>query len=226
MSLPAYTVVQHQRNYARIEELKRTIFALDQTIKAQIRQLADVRKELLAIPVFDDVDARPSFNVNEVLAYAKFIGPTTVPPTFRKQPKPTSGVMEDSQTAQDTQNENITGTQPTGITAELPSEKAETSNTLDERDRAWINAQESFEPWPSHDIIARGTLADIQKMVERGVDPTLILTAEEQVEADKQRKEEEERERIEQEERERRRAQLFDNGGRRTATNDVFNPDD
>nr|POE51142.1 mediator of rna polymerase ii transcription subunit 4 [Quercus suber] len=220
-------LVEHQRNYARILELKRTTSALDQTIKTHIRQFAEARKELLAIPISEIDDSRPSFNVNEVLAYAKFIGPTTVPPTFRKQPKTTSEGIEDSQSTGYSQAKNGMTTSPLARNAsELPSNKAEAGNTLDERDRAWIGAQESFEPWPSHDVIARGTLADMQKMVERGIDPASILTAEEQAEADKQRKEEEERERVEQEERERRRAQLFDTGGRRTASNDVFNPDD
>lgn len=219
-------MVEHQQNHIRIEQLKQTTSSLDETIKSQIRLLAGLRKDLLAIPISDIDDARPSFNVDEVLAYAKFIGPTTVPPTRRKHAIPASKLEESSQ-ARTPHIANGISTSPPGTgKAEPDPADLVAANTLDERDKAWINAQEHFEPWPSHDVIARGTLANIQKMVERGVDPASILTVEEQAKADRVKKEEEERDRLEQEERERRRAQLFDTGRRRTVVNDVFNPDD
>jgi hypothetical protein len=82
-----------------------------------------------------------------------------------------------------------------------------------------------FEPWPSHGIIQQGALADIQRMIEDGRDPTSMLSPEEQAEADKKKAEEEESERLEQEERNRRRLSISAAQGNR-ARPDVFNPDD
>jgi hypothetical protein len=82
-----------------------------------------------------------------------------------------------------------------------------------------------FEPWPSHGIIQQGALADIQRMIEDGRDPTSMLSPEEQAEADKRKAEEEESERLEQEERNRRRLSISAAQGNRVRP-DVFNPDD
>ena len=103
-------------------------------------------------------------------------------------------------------------------------------NRLNEAEKAWLDpmARLPFEPWPNHDVISVGTLAEIQKMIERGEDPASVLSAEEQAEADQKRGEEEEREKAEELERERRRMSLFDTARRRNTADreDVFNPDD
>lgn len=219
-------MVEHQQNSLRIEELKQITASLDETIKSQIRLLAELRKELLAIPATDIDDSRQSFTVDEVLSYAKFIGPTTVPPTFRR--KATVPAKLDEAQHPDTRIANGMTTPPPGTTEADTTRVDVGEKAMNAEDKAWLDprSHQGFQPWPSHDDIARGKLADIQRMVERGVDPASILTAEEQAEADARKKEEEEQERIEQEERERRRAQLFDTGRRRPAANDVFNPDD
>lgn len=167
----------------------------------------------------------------ELLSYAKFVSPTTVPPTFRRQDVPpkalkaeptdaqiTNGIATPPPGAQETDNPSYVKSESIGV------------ETLDPAHRAWLDplANLPFEPWPSNNVIQQGALAEIQRMVESGRDPASVLSPEEQAEADRKRQEEEEKERLEEQERERRRMSMFDTGRRRTAldTEDVFNPDD
>lgn len=100
---------------------------------------------------------------------------------------------------------------------------------MEEKDKAWlVPADLPFEPWPNHDVIMRGALAGIQKMIESGVDPESVLSPEQQAKADRLKGEEEERERKAEEERAKRRREAFEGYGRRqTVQEEVpFNPDD
>jgi hypothetical protein len=124
----------------------------------------------------------------------------------------------------DSQEANGTADNPAYVKSENVGIKA-----MEEKDKAWlVPADLPFEPWPNHDVIMRGALAEIQKMVESGVDPASVLSPEEQAEADRRKGEEEERERKEEEERARRRKEAFEGYGRRqTLAEEVpFNPDD
>ena len=224
-------VLEHQRNHLYIEELKRTATELDEKITKHLRQLADLRKDILAIPSSGAGSAERQVRVEDVLSFAKYISPTTVPPTFRKQDAP----LNPANTAQpDMQMTNgivtPSGAQEPDPTGYSKSDEALAVKKLNEAEKAWLDpvARLPFEPWPSHEVISVGTLADIQKMIERGEDPASVLSAEEQAEADGKRRLEEERERAEEAERERRRMSLFDTARRRNTMEqeDVFNPDD
>ncbi|KAI2602138.1 hypothetical protein GGR54DRAFT_625486 [Hypoxylon sp. NC1633] len=72
----------HQTNYKRIQDLRTATASFDAQIKDTLRLLANTRKELVGAPatVFP-VDA-PSYDVNydELLAYARRISKTTMPP--------------------------------------------------------------------------------------------------------------------------------------------------
>jgi len=222
--------VQHQRNHIYIEELKRSTAELDQKIANHLRQLADLRKEILAIPSSEASSSDRQVNVDDVLSFAKFISKTTVPPTFRKPDIPAKPVKDEPV---DTQMINGIATPPGVQESENPpyiKSESLAVKKLNEAEKAWLDPMAGlpFEPWPSHDIISAGTLADIQKMLEKGEDPANVLSAEEQAKADCKRKEEEERERAEELERERRRMSMFDTVRRRNTMEqeDVFNPDD
>lgn len=221
-------VVQHQRNVVRIEELRRITQEHDEKLRSRIRELAELRKEINAIPSTEPTLSGREVGVNELLSYAKFISPTTVPPTFRKQDVTLRPIGAEPTDAQIT-NGMVTPTQEAEDPPYIKSENVGVK-TLDAGRKAWLDPLASlpFEPWPSHDVIQQGALADIQRMVESGKDPASVLSAAEQAEADRNKKEEEERERLEQEERERRRMSMFDTGRRRTTfdQSDVFNPDD
>lgn len=100
---------------------------------------------------------------------------------------------------------------------------------LEARDKAWLMPTNlPFDPWPSGEVMKAGALGRIQKMLEDGVDPAGVLSAEEQAVVDQKRREEEERQRAEEEERQRRAREEFGYGGRRgTVVEETpFNPDD
>jgi hypothetical protein len=204
---------------------------LDETIKSTIRILADTRKDILSIPSTDTSD-RGEVNVNELLSYAKFIARTTVPPTARKptpedaQHKPakgagptdthiTNGIATPPQASQDADS----------TPADVKSEVA--IKAMTDSDKQWLMPEKlPFEPWPGHEIIQRGNLAKIQKMLENGEDPASVLSAEEQAEADRKRKEQEEEERKKVEELDRKQRETFGDWSRKKTVDVAFNPDD
>ena len=224
-------MVVHQSNHLRIQELRQTTESLDNTLRDTIRLLADTRKEILAIPSSTTSDEpRREVKVDELLAYAKFISKTTVPPTFRKQdlpPLPTNGENARAHITNGIATPP-TATQEPDSAPYIRSENVGTKAMNEDQKRLLDPLQGlPFEPWPSHDVMQQGALGDIQRMVESGQDPGSVLTAEEQAEADRKRKEGEERERQAQEAAERRRMSMFDTGAmRRKPTLDVFDPDD
>ena len=224
-------MVQHQINQLRIQELRQTTESLDETLRNTFRVLADTRKEILDIPSSTTSnEVRREIRADELLAYAKFISKTTVPPTFRKKdvlPLPiksenaqaqiTNGIATPPLGAQESNEAPFYGEENVGIKA-MNNEQKHRLDPLKDL---------PFEPWPSHDIIQRGALGNIQRMIENGQDPGSVLTEEEQAEADRKKKEDEEMERRAQEEAEKRRMSMFDTGAmRRRPTLDVFNPDD
>ncbi|CZT14178.1 uncharacterized protein RCC_00152 [Ramularia collo-cygni] len=227
-------LTQHQKNYTRIQELRQTSESHDETIKNTLRLLAETRKEIQAIPSTDTTEPRREVKVDELLAYAKFIARTTVPPTFRKplpedlRPKQANGHAA--------QLANGMATPPQGDSQEGTSDNpayVKSGNVgikaMGETDKAWlVPADLPFEPWPNHDVIMRGALAGIQKMIESGVDPASVLSPEQQAEAERLKGEEEERERKTEEDRAKRRREAFEGYGRRqTVQEDApFNPDD
>ncbi|KAI6838965.1 hypothetical protein KC340_g3401 [Hortaea werneckii] len=223
------TLVRHQDNVRRLEKLRRQADDNDTRARSTLQQIADLRKEVSTIPSTSASSDRAT-TVDEILSYARFISPTTVPPTFRKQDvqlKPiktetadahmANGVATPAADAQEEDNTRDVKAEEVGAKALRPEQAA------------WLDplAGLPFEPWPSVDKIQAGALGEIQKMVEAGKDPASVLSPEEQTEADRRRAEEEERERLEELEREKRRASMFDVQRRRTAVDesDVFDPD-
>jgi hypothetical protein len=140
-------------------------------------------------------------------------------------PPPASSGTPTTALAVATDNENPVYNQTTS-----PAEENLAVKAMEDRDKAWLIPQIlPFEPWPNHDVIMRGSLAQIQRLAESGVDPASILSREEQAEADRLKKEEEEKEAKEAEIRERRKREAWgDQAVRRptVADNKPFNPDD
>ncbi|KAK3669333.1 hypothetical protein LTR78_010795 [Recurvomyces mirabilis] len=256
------TLHHHQSNVHRITDLKRRAETNDEKIKTHFRAVAQLRKDLTSIPTIEsNTSSREDISVDDLLAYARYISPTTVPPTFRPRRDAHSymkgveeGKGEDGQmrngvttppppppatataTAQDHTNPETTATATATTVTPHIKESTISLQTLTDPEKQWLNptATLDFTPWPSHILIGNGALGSIQKMVESGKDPASVLSAEEQAEVDKVRKEEEEKERKEEEERARRRAVMFDAAGsaggglgrgRREAEDDVFDPD-
>ena len=223
----------HQQNHRRLIKLRRTAASLEDTIKSSVKLLSDARQEIRDIPSYrsSTEDRLRDIRVDELLSYAKFISKTTVPPTPRKQDAAASIRAEEKAES----NGTTTSLQTNGHMHEQNGGPEDVkgpdgAKTADDAAKADLNAapQLPFVPWPPHEVIRQGALGAIQVMVEQGQDPASILTAEEQAEVDRLKKEEEERELEVQAEAERRRMNLFDTGvmRRRATGNDVFNPDD
>lgn len=201
-----------------------------------MRGLAEARKVIQAIPSADTTEPRREIKVDELLAYAKFIARTTVPPTL---PKPLADDVRPKLANGDAaQVSNGMATPPQGDSQEADADnpayvKSANMNVgvknMNEAEKTWLLPEKGqFEPWPNVDVMKRGALADIQKMIESGIDPASVLSPEQQAEADRLKDEEEERERKEEEERTKRRKEAFEGYGRRqTVQEEVpFNPDD
>ena len=231
-------VVQHHANYTRILALRQTANSLDEQIKSTMRLLSETRKDLRSISSPDPHNTLRQVSAEDLLRYAKFIAKTSVPPTFRKEIA-ASAIPQESQAAAaaaaaaepTTQITNGIAT-PAAGTTDISDEKPETNvSKLNEETKAMLEPFSNlpFVPWPSQEKINAGALGHTQGMLEAGIDPTGVLSSEEQEAEDKRRKElEEERARVEEEERAKRRKEsmLVIGQDRQGAQTDVFNPDD
>ncbi|KAI1485765.1 vitamin-D-receptor interacting mediator subunit 4-domain-containing protein [Biscogniauxia mediterranea] len=219
----------HQSNYRRIQELRAATTGLDSQIKDTLRLLANTRKELISTPatVFT---AGPSHEIkyDELLAYARRISKTTIPPvgavnsisssTFDSQQLRTEN--GGTETAATTPGETPNGTQPQTASATPAATTTTTTNgagqsfdasqqtaassgsttTLPEHLSAHLNPHTGVEfvPWPSEEQVRKGAIASLAFIAEQGIDAENYDPEEE-----KARREREEEERRAQEERER-----------------------
>lgn len=227
-------MVKHQQNYHRIQELRKTADSLDETIKNTIRVLADTRKEIQSIPTTDTAEPRREVRVDELLAYAKFIAPTTVPPTLGKSFVPTP---EDKKETPEAQTTDGIATPPQGVSqdAENPAYvksggREKGIEQMAQADKEWLRPMNlEFDPWPNVDHMKRGALGRIQIMIEAGKDPASVLSAEEQAEEDRKKKERDDREKAEEDEKRRKNQEEwgYSTSNRRgTIVEEPFNPDD
>lgn len=224
-------VAVHQANYARLLSLRQTANTLDNNIKSTMKMLAETRKELLSIPAKPDTSTQREVPVEDLLSYAKFISKTTVPPTFRghltKDMLPSQNAAEQSQT-------KITNgmATPAGAGAEGGPSQQESIGVSalneDKKDLLDPLSRLPFYPWPTPEVIREGALSDIQVMLETGVDPSTVLSKEEQEAEDRRKAEEQERSRIEDDERQRRRMESYAAReiGRQQEPEPVFDPDE
>ncbi|KAL9599426.1 MAG: hypothetical protein Q9219_003863 [cf. Caloplaca sp. 3 TL-2023] len=178
-------LARHQAHHARILRLRAAIEAQNQQRRSTIATLADTRKDLLSTPATTFPESSRSVPYTELLDYASRISRYTVPPTFREpptQPKPTPAVT--SNTADNAApmmngiSDAVAEARDTNAIAngEIPSssnEKGVGVSSLGQNEVHWLNpqAQISFVPWPTEDVIKRGALGQIQIMLEQGVDP-------------------------------------------------------
>lgn len=175
----SYTVAIHQANHARVLSLRSTSEALDAQIKSTLTLLADTRKEFLAIPATTFPSNSRAVPYHELLAYAKRISKFTVPPTIRTSPSQGQLQSQTISAGEQAKNEEANGVN--GIAAEDAIVTAESTksqgigvSSLAAGESQWLDpsAQIPFVPWPTEEVIRRGALAQIQVMLEQGVDPT------------------------------------------------------
>ncbi len=165
----------HQANHTRILRLKETTDALNQHITSTLTLLADNRKELLATPVTVFPENQRSVPYSELLDYAKRISKFTVPPTFRP-PAPVAAPASQPAIAEAVNRVSDTTAQAGTATPADGENKGQGIgvSSLQQAEVAWLDPlnQIPFVPWPSEEVIKRGALAQIQVMLEQGVDPT------------------------------------------------------
>lgn len=180
-------VVIHQSNNARIQNLRATLVALNQSITANLTLLADSRKEILATPAAIFPESQRNVPYDELLEYANRISRYTVPPTFRL-PAPTA------QASDLASSQYPTVSTANGVSADkrlFPSTTESPSNfpiqgegigvaSLEQSEVQWLDplTQIPFVPWPSEEVIRQGALAQVQVMLEQGLDPGNVGTGE------------------------------------------------
>lgn len=175
-------MVIHQSNNARIQNLRVTLGALNQSITANLTLLADIRKDTLATPATTFPEKQRNVPYDELLEYANRISRYTVPPTFRS-PAPTSQAPGLTSSQHPTVSTIST---VNGVSADqrpLPSATESPSNfpvqgegigiaSLEQSEVQWLDplTQLPFMPWPSEEVIRQGALAQVQVMLEQGLD--------------------------------------------------------
>ncbi|KAL7627267.1 hypothetical protein AAE478_001456 [Parahypoxylon ruwenzoriense] len=218
----------HQSNYRRIQDLRAATTSLDTQIKDTLRLLANTRRELVGASATSFPDDRPGYGIryDELLAYARRISKTTLPPAGALNAPSNNDVKVENggvgsastETAATTPaggTPNGTATPANGIQVQPqqqqtpldPSVSQQTIGTttdtsLPEPLQTHLNpnAHLEFIPWPSEEQVRKGAIASLSYLSETGIDPEGY-----DPEAEKQRREreqEEERQRQDREEQE------------------------
>ncbi|KAK5712045.1 hypothetical protein LTR15_012114 [Elasticomyces elasticus] len=239
LTIDLSTLLTHQHNTHLLSALHDQARANDEKIKSHFRAVAALRKEVTAIPSFSPPTATTTreIGVDELLSYARYISPTTVPPTFRRT------ALKSGLDTGITSGGGLGTPPPPAIQdsgagdGEMEAMKRTNPATLDlnAAHAAWLSPSLPFAPWPEQYILTAGALGRIQIMLEQGKDPGAVLSPAEQKEADEVKRVQVERERVEEEERVRRGRGMFDTiggGGQgrkrereREVESDVFDPD-
>ncbi|KAL9039137.1 MAG: hypothetical protein Q9214_004998 [Letrouitia sp. 1 TL-2023] len=172
---------QHQANHARILSLREKIEAQNQQITSTLQLLADARQELIKLPATVLPEEQRKVPYHELLDYAKRISRYTVPPTFRERPVPaqtaTAGKKEGDDDVKMTNGAVAPVVGSNGETTtegEGEGDKGIGVSSLEQSEVQWLDPMAKFQfvPWPREEVIKRGALAQIQVMLEQGVDPT------------------------------------------------------
>ena len=174
----------HQRNHARMHQLREQITQKNQSITTTLKTLAATRADLLAPPTSLPSAETRNVPYTDLLEYAKRISRYTVPPTFRPPlPLPTT-----AQTPAPPTTATVNGADATSPVKETmrDGEAAAAENggdkdgigmgSLEDVERKWLDplAGMGFVPWVGEEAMRSGALADIQAMVERGEDPGVV----------------------------------------------------
>lgn len=220
------SVATHQKNYARILSLRQQYEDLDHQIKADVSVLANTRRELLATPATSFPATVRDVAYGDVLSYARRISKFTVPPTFRQAPP--NEVAEDRKTLQTNRGQGSPPTPPANDTEETPAKEGDEGialASLPAEHKQWLDPTTGmpFVPWPSDDVMRRGGLAQIQSMVEHGVDLASASAQAQQEAEGKVRADEDKRVNAAREEEDRIRRQSMAVTGR-TVTREVEGP--
>ncbi len=198
----------HQRNHARMHQLREQIAQKNQSITSTLKTLAATRADLLSQPTSLPSTETRKVPYTDLLDYAKRISRFTVPPTFRPPlPLPTAQIPTPAAAAAAVNGADATSPVKETRDGEAAENGRERDGigmgSLEDVEKKWLDplAGMGFVPWVGEEAMRSGALAEIQAMVERGEDPGVVGVEEgkedgermEGVEGGMEGKEEEER---------------------------------
>ena len=171
----------HQRNHARMHQLRDQITQKNESITSTLKTLAATRADLLAPPTSLPSPETRNVPYTDLLDYAKRISRYTVPPTFRPPlPLPTTAQTPAPPPAAAVNGADTTSPGKDGEAAAANENGGEKDGigmgSLEDVERKWLDpvAGMGFVPWVGEEAMRSGALAEIQAMVERGEDPGVV----------------------------------------------------
>ncbi len=170
----------HQRNHARMHQLREQIAQKNQSITSTLKTLAATRADLLSPPTSLPSTETRNVPYTDLLDYAKRISRFTVPPTFRPALQ-----LPTAQTPAPAAAAAVNGADATSPVKETRDGEAVENGgekdgigmgSLEDVERKWLDplAGMGFVPWVGEEAMRSGALAEIQAMVERGEDPGVV----------------------------------------------------
>lgn len=191
-----FTVNQHQQNTHTLDTLHATSAALDTQIRDFLILLTSTRSELLSTPSSEYPENKNPVEYEELLSYARRISKYTAPPETRSsKPEASSPKQEEIATngsttpsvtvtgngangnAMDTDVPSVTpnGSNPPAPSQDQASQQPSQSQTaLDAEVVQALNTRlddRPFQPWARDEDIRGGALANIQALLDSGIDP-------------------------------------------------------
>ncbi|TGO44984.1 hypothetical protein BOTNAR_0714g00040 [Botryotinia narcissicola] len=162
---------QHQQNTHKLGTLHATSATLDTKIRDFLVLLTSTRSELLSTPFSDYPENKNLVEYEELLSYARRISKYTAPPEIRSsKPETSSPKQEEIATnGSTTPSVTVTGNGANGnaMDTDVPS-PPQSQTALDAEIVQALNTKlddRPFQPW------ARGALANIQALLDGGIDP-------------------------------------------------------
>ncbi|KAF7870254.1 uncharacterized protein EAF02_009444 [Botrytis sinoallii] len=187
---------QHQQNTHTLDTLHATSAALDTKIRDFLILLTSTRSELLGTPSSEYPENKNPVEYEELLSYARRISKYTAPPETRSsKPEASSPKQEEIATngsttpsvtvtgngangnAMDTDIPSVTpnGSNPPAASQDQASQQPSQSQTaLDAEIVQALNTKlddRPFQPWAREEDIRGGALANIQALLDSGIDP-------------------------------------------------------
>ncbi|TGO13498.1 hypothetical protein BTUL_0068g00050 [Botrytis tulipae] len=186
---------QHQQNTHKLGALHATSAALDTKIRDFLIFLTSTRSELLSTPSSDYPENKNLVEYEELLSYARRISKYTTPPEIRSsKPETSSPKQEEIATngsttpsvtvtgngangnAMDTDVPSVTpnGSNPPAPSQDQASQQPQSQTALDAEIVQALNTKlddRPFQPWAREEDIRGGALANIQALLDGGIDP-------------------------------------------------------
>ncbi len=159
------TLYKHQKNHAKILQLRAVIERQNTQITNHLTALAETRAILLSIPNSLPKEGRREVAYEELLGYAARIGRNTAPLSMRAK-------MGEVQTAEKQREKEgaMSGVEDAKDGGSGGKQEGIGLESLLRTERLWLDQSTgvAFTPWPSEEVIKRSALAQVQAINEGG----------------------------------------------------------